>query len=73
MATLLSAHGIEVAPVTREDAEAAASLWRAEPGLSLGDRLCLATAGRLDAVAGTTDRRWVDVADELGVQVQLAR
>ena len=73
VATLLSAYGLTVVPVTREDAELAAQLWRAEHGLSLGDRLCLATARMRGAVAVTTDRRWADVADELGVGVQLAR
>ena len=42
-------------PVVVADAEAAARLWRRGSGLSLGDRLCLATAQRLGAVVWTAD------------------
>lgn len=55
---LLSSYGVRVEPVTIEDAELAASSWRAGSGLSLGDRLCLALAERLDAVALTADSAW---------------
>ena len=40
------------------DAEAAARLWQRGSGLSLGDRLCLATAQRLSAVVWTADTAW---------------
>lgn len=55
---LVQSYGVEVVPVTRADAEAAAALWRRGDGLSLADRLCLATAERLDAVVWTADREW---------------
>jgi ribonuclease VapC len=42
-------------------------------GLSLGDRACLALAGRMGAVALTTDRAWASVASDLGVRVDLLR
>lgn len=55
---LLLSYGLTVEPVTADDAESAARLWRRGAGLSLGDRLCLALAQRLDLVALTTDRAW---------------
>jgi len=45
----------------------------AKAGLSLGDRICLAEARRLDRVALTADRAWTRVADELGVRIELIR
>lgn len=54
----LFAHEVGVEPVTIADAEDAAALWHKCPGLSLADRLCLATAQRLTAVAWTADRAW---------------
>jgi PIN domain nuclease of toxin-antitoxin system len=42
-------------------------------GLSLGDRSCLALARRLGAPALTSDRKWAEVADAVGVQVELIR
>lgn len=55
---LLGSYGLLVEPVQADDAEAAAVLWRPGDGLSLADRLCLATAERLDATVWTTDRAW---------------
>ena len=55
---LLFSYGLTVEPVVVADAEAAARLWRRGSGLSLGDRLCLATAQRLDAVHTTADATW---------------
>jgi ribonuclease VapC len=55
---LLLSYGLTVEPVVAADAEAAARLWRRGVGLSLGDRLCLATAHRLDAVVWTADAAW---------------
>lgn len=57
---LLTASGLRVEPVGVADAERAAALWRAGSGLSLGDRLCLALAERLDAEVWTADRSWGD-------------
>ena len=42
-------------------------------GLSLGDRLCLATAQRLQARVLTADRPWLTVARSLHVDVQCIR
>lgn len=55
---LLRMRGIGAEPVTIEDAEAAAGLWRRHPTLSLADRLCLALAGRLGCEVLTTDGAW---------------
>lgn len=42
-------------------------------GLSLGDRLCLATAQRLQARVLTADRPWLTVAKALRIDVQCIR
>lgn len=42
-------------------------------GLSLGDRACLALAGRSSAPALTADRAWSSVAEAAGVAVTLIR
>ncbi len=55
---LLQSYGLTVEPVRAADAERAARLWRAESGLSLADRLCLATAERLSATVWTADAAW---------------
>lgn len=38
-------------------------------GLSLGDRVCLATAKRLNIPVYTTDRQWLNIAGAIGVKV----
>ena len=55
---LLASYDLSVEPVGSADAEAAAALWRAGRGLSLGDRLCLAQGERLDATIWTADSSW---------------
>lgn len=55
---VLLSYGLEVEPVLAEDAERAALLWERGGSLSLADRLCLATAERLDADVLTADRAW---------------
>lgn len=55
---LLLSYQLTVEPVTREDAEVAAAMWRRDSGLSLADRICLATGRRLAAVVWTADRAW---------------
>lgn len=55
---LLLSYELVVEPVTRADAEIAAAMWNRGSGLSLGDRLCLALAERLDATVLTADRAW---------------
>jgi ribonuclease VapC len=57
-AGLLAAYGLEVEPVTVDDAEWAARSWRPGQGYSLGDRLCLALGERLDGVVWTADQAW---------------
>lgn len=57
---LLLSYPLEVEPVTDEDAEVAAEMWTPGSGLSLGDRLCLALAERLDVEVLTADRAWGD-------------
>ncbi len=42
-------------------------------GLSLGDRACLALAGRMGVRAITADRSWVPVGKQLGIAVELIR
>lgn len=55
---LLVSYELEVEPVTEDDAEWAAGRWSRSEGLSLGDRLCLALAHRLDVDAWTADTAW---------------
>jgi PIN domain nuclease of toxin-antitoxin system len=56
-----------------QDAIGAAALWAStrHRGLSLGDRICLATAKRFDCGAATTDRAWADI--DVGVRVVVLR
>lgn len=56
--SILLSFGLEILPVTAADAERAAELWQPGRGLSLADRLCLATGERLDAVIWTADAEW---------------
>ena len=58
---LLQSYELQVEPVTVEDAELAARLWRTGAGLSLTDRLSLALARRLSAPVLTADPRWGSV------------
>lgn len=55
---LLASYELEVEAVTMTDAERAAQRWLPANALSLGDRLCLALADRLDAEVWTADRSW---------------
>lgn len=55
---LLTSYDVQVEPVTVEDGERAAHRWRRGAGLSLGDRLCLALAERVDADVLTADASW---------------
>jgi len=58
----LRARGLEIEPVTAEDAEWAARRWKRSENLSLADRLCLALGSRLDATVLTADREWAGLA-----------
>lgn len=64
---------LAVEPVVAEDAGRAGVMRPAtrSRGLSLGDRLCLAQAMRLEATAVTADRAWADL--DLGVDIELIR
>lgn len=42
-------------------------------GLNLGDRLCLATAQRLKAKVLIADRPWLNVAKQMGLDIQCIR
>ncbi|MGH3383306.1 MAG: PIN domain-containing protein [Nocardioidaceae bacterium] len=55
---LLLGYGLVVEPVEAADAERAAALWQSGTGLSIADRLCLATAERLGATVWTADAAW---------------
>lgn len=59
---LLGSFGLRVMPVTQEDAERAAALWKRKAPLSLADRLCLALGLRLVAPTVTTDAAWTSVS-----------
>jgi len=55
---LITSYDVSIEPVTIADAERAAQLWQPGSGLSLGDRLCLALAQRMDCAVLTADRAW---------------
>jgi ribonuclease VapC len=65
--------GIEIVPFDADDARTAGELSLAtrDAGLSLGDRACLALAGRLRLPAVTADRAWLAV--DAGVEVICVR
>jgi PIN domain nuclease of toxin-antitoxin system len=65
--------GAETIDFTGGDAVAVAGLRPAtrSAGLSLGDRACLALAGRLGATAMTADRAWTTL--QLPVEVEVIR
>jgi PIN domain nuclease of toxin-antitoxin system len=67
---LLLDYGLGIEPVTEADAERAARLWSSAGSLSLGDRLCLALAGRLDATVWTADAAWGESAQIRQVRAQ---
>lgn len=55
---LIGGLGLQIAPVTRQDADRAADIWKSHRYLSLADRLCLALAHRMEATVLTADRAW---------------
>jgi ribonuclease VapC len=61
--------GVQVEPVTEDDAEVAARLDRAvaNKDLSLADRFCLAVAERLELPAYTSDQAWANAKTEAEV------
>lgn len=56
--SLLASYGVQVEPVTVNDAEWAARRWVPGDGLSLADRLSMALGERLDADIWTADQAW---------------
>ena len=62
--------GVAIAGTTSEDAIEAAR-FPANSGLSLGDRLCIALAKRLNAPVVTADQLWATAG--VGVSVELIR
>ena len=56
--SLLLSYPLSIEPVLLVDAERAAQLWASGSGLSLGDRLCLATGERMEALVWTADTSW---------------
>jgi PIN domain nuclease of toxin-antitoxin system len=58
VSALLTHFGVTVEPVLAVDGARAGLMRRTHPGLSLGDRLCLATAERLQAEVLTADKAW---------------
>lgn len=72
---MLAELGYQVLPVTAEDGALAGrlrSLTRTL-GLSLGDRLCLASAKRHGGIVLTTDRPWLELAAPLGLDIRCIR
>lgn len=55
---LLLSYDLTIEPVAAIDGERAAHLWAEVPHLSLGDRLCLALAERLESEAVTAASAW---------------
>jgi ribonuclease VapC len=55
---LLLSYGLVIEPVSADDAELAARLWRQGSGMSLADRIAIATAHRLAATVWTADKAW---------------
>ena len=67
--------GVEVVPFTEAHAHAS-SLMRPTTraaGLSLGDRACLALAITRSLPALTAERRWPEIAEAVGVRVEVIR
>ena len=87
VAGVLDARGLPVAPLREtivalgidlrtfgpEDADETGALHAATraAGLSLGDRACLALAGKLGAPALTADRAWLEL--DVGVEIRCVR
>jgi len=65
---LLEALGVEVIPLTAEEAMFAAKLWLQAPSLSLGDCCCLALSRRLEAPAVAADRDWRTLSADMAIR-----
>jgi ribonuclease VapC len=73
--TILSDLAYTVIDIKAEDGQQAGQLrtQTRAAGLSLGDRLCLATAQRLKARVITADRPWLAMARPLGLDIHCIR
>ena len=67
--------GMEVVPFFEVHAQTSSAmrLSTRSVGLSLGDRACLALALERDLPALTAERRWPEIADAVGVKVEVIR
>ena len=67
--------GVEVVPFTEAHAHASTLMrpMTRAAGLSLGDRACLALAITRDLPALTAERRWPEIAEAVGVRVEVIR
>jgi PIN domain nuclease of toxin-antitoxin system len=67
--------GLEIVPFSDEQARLSAEFRPATrgAGLSLGDRACLALARDRGLPAVTAERRWAEIADAVGVVVDVIR
>ena len=72
---MLAGMGYRVIGLTAEDGALAGQLRAStrRHGLSLGDRLCLAAACRLDCPVLTADRPWLELAAPLGLDIRCIR
>jgi PIN domain nuclease of toxin-antitoxin system len=67
--------GVRIADFTEEQAHLTGE-WRPltrSVGLSLGDRACLALAKTSSATVLTTERVWPQIAEVIGVEIQVIR
>lgn len=69
----LEALGVEFRDFNVSSARPTAEAWSSGSGLSLGDRACLALAGRVGGTAVTTDARWAWAGAGLDVNLRVLR
>jgi ribonuclease VapC len=65
----LEALGVEFRDFDVSSARPTADAWSPGSGLSLGDRACLALAGRVGGTAVTTDARWAGAGLDVDLRV----
>lgn len=65
----LEALGLEFRDFDILSAGPTAEAWSPDSGLSLGDRACLALAGRVGGTAVTTDARWAAAGLDVDLRV----
>jgi PIN domain nuclease of toxin-antitoxin system len=74
-AEILSPLNLDEVPFDHAQAEISAKLrtLTRRAGLSLGDRCCLGLASFRKVAVLTADRKWLDVADDLGIKAIITR